>query len=47
MIPANSSVNSDEFWMKEALLRAQRAAAAGEVRVGAIVVKDNQSSGEG
>lgn len=47
MIPVNPSLNSDEFWMKEALLRAQRAAAAGEVPVGAIVVKDNQIIGEG
>lgn len=47
MNPISPSLNSDEFWMNEALLRAQRAAAAGEVPVGAIVVKDNQIIGEG
>lgn len=47
MNPISPSLNSDEFWMNEALLRAQRAAAVGEVPVGAIVVKDNQIIGEG
>lgn len=34
--------NTDEHWMQLALEQAQLAAAAGEVPVGAVLVKDNQ-----
>jgi len=37
----------DEFFMREALSLAQQAAAAGEVPVGAVVVKDGQIVGRG
>ncbi|MCY7294577.1 tRNA adenosine(34) deaminase TadA [Alteromonas sp. a30] len=36
-----------EYWMKEALKLAERAAAVGEIPVGAIVVINNQRVGEG
>ncbi|MGM0678947.1 MAG: deaminase, partial [Pseudomonadota bacterium] len=37
----------DEFWMQRALELARRAEAAGEVPVGAVVVRDEQAIGEG
>lgn len=39
--------HSDEFWMEEALREAQRAEAAGEVPVGAVVVCDGRIVGRG
>lgn len=39
--------NDDEMWMREALLLARRAEAAGEVPVGALVVKDDALLGAG
>ena len=38
---------SDEYWMLEALKRAELAERLGEIPVGAIVVKDNQIIAEG
>jgi tRNA(adenine34) deaminase len=38
---------SDEVWMEEALRCAQRALEAGEVPVGAVVVRDDQIVGRG
>lgn len=38
---------ADEFWMEEALREAQRAQAAGEVPVGAVVVCEEQIVGRG
>jgi len=38
---------SDERWMEEALREAQRAAAAGEVPVGAVVVSEERIVGRG
>ncbi len=38
--------HSDEMWMEEALREAHRALALGEVPVGAVVVRDGQSSVE-
>ena len=38
---------ADEFWMEEALREAQRASAAGEVPVGAVVVAAGQIVGRG
>lgn len=38
---------NDQYWMFQALERADRAAIQGEVPVGAIVVKDNKIVGEG
>ena len=38
---------SDEYWMEQALALADKAAAEGEVPVGAIVVLDNEIIGEG
>lgn len=40
-------VNNDEQWMTYALELAEKAAALGEVPVGAVVVRDNESIGEG
>jgi len=37
----------DQKWMRHALALAQRAAAAGEVPVGAVLVQDGQAIGEG
>lgn len=37
----------DEYWMRKALELARRAEAAGEVPVGAVIVKDNQLLAEG
>lgn len=39
--------NSDELWMEEALREAQRAAALGEVPVGAVVVYEGRVIGRG
>lgn len=41
------TATDDSYWMEQALQRARRAAAAGEVPVGAIVVLDGQIVGEG
>lgn len=38
---------NDEYWMQEALLLARSAAAAGEVPVGALVVREGHKLGEG
>jgi tRNA(adenine34) deaminase len=38
---------SDELWMEEALREAARAAAQGEVPVGAIIVRNNEIVGRG
>ena len=35
-------LQQDEHWMRQALAQAQAAALAGEVPVGAVVVKDGQ-----
>ena len=40
-------MNLDEQWMQEAILLAQQAGAAGEVPVGAVVVKDGAIVGRG
>ena len=37
----------DRYWMRRVLELAQRAAAAGEVPVGAVLVLDNEAVGEG
>ena len=42
-----SGPRPDEFWMEEALREAQRAQAAGEVPVGAVVVYEGQIVGRG
>lgn len=47
MLIANGHVMSDETFMREALGLAKRAAAAGEVPVGAVVVKDGAVAGRG
>jgi tRNA(adenine34) deaminase len=39
--------NSDEIWMEEALRRARRALAEGEVPIGAVVVFDGKLVGSG
>lgn len=39
--------HTDEYWMKEALLRAKRAEQAGEVPVGAVLVLNDELIGEG
>lgn len=39
--------HTDEYWMKEALIRALKAKEAGEVPVGAVLVLDNELIGEG
>ena len=47
-MPTHTSKNSnDEFWMAEALAQAERAQAAGEVPVGAIVVSEGKIVGRG
>jgi len=43
----SDELQSDEFWMEEALREAQRAKAAGEVPVGAIVVCRGKVAGRG
>jgi tRNA(adenine34) deaminase len=40
-------MTEDETWMRRALALAGRAAAAGEVPVGAVLVKDGEAVGEG
>ena len=45
--PAPRRGGSDQAWMRHALMLAERAAGAGEVPVGAVVVKDGQIVGEG
>jgi tRNA(adenine34) deaminase len=40
-------IASDELWMEEALREAQRAAALGEVPVGAVVVRNGEIVGRG
>lgn len=42
-----TELHSHEYWMRRALKLAGHAADAGEVPVGAVVVKDNQLVGEG
>ena len=44
---ASTESRSDELWMEEALRCAQRALEAGEVPVGAVVVRDGQIVGRG
>jgi tRNA(adenine34) deaminase len=44
---AHDRRSSDEVWMEEALRCAQRALEAGEVPVGAVVVRDDQIVGRG
>ncbi|WP_210397593.1 tRNA adenosine(34) deaminase TadA [Motiliproteus sediminis] len=38
---------NDDYWMAQALARAERAEALGEVPVGAVVVRDGELIGEG
>ncbi len=45
--PSDEQLTSDELWMEEALRAAQRAGEAGEVPVGAIVVRDGIIVGRG
>ncbi|WP_348758457.1 tRNA adenosine(34) deaminase TadA [Candidatus Methylocalor cossyra] len=45
--PIQGSVTGDEVWMRQALALAERAAAMGEVPVGAVLVKDGEIVGEG
>lgn len=40
-------MNDDERWMEEAISEARRAAALGEVPVGAVVVRDGEAIGRG
>jgi tRNA(adenine34) deaminase len=40
-------VHTDQHWMEQALLMADKAAEQGEIPVGAILVKDNKVVGEG
>lgn len=42
-----STASDDEKWMREALMLASKAGAAGEVPVGAVVVKDDAIIGRG
>ena len=37
----------DQYWMRQALARADIAASQGEIPVGAVLIKDNQIIGEG
>ncbi len=39
--------NEDEYWMRQALARAEEAAGAGEVPVGAVLVRDGAVLGTG
>ena len=43
----NALLETDEFWMRRALALAERAAAAGEVPVGAVIVQGGELIGEG
>jgi tRNA(adenine34) deaminase len=45
--PATMRPQDDAFWMELALEQARMAAAAGEVPVGALVIKDGQVAGRG
>ena len=45
--PASDRFSSDELWMEEALRCAQRALEAGEVPVGAVVVRNGRVIGRG
>jgi len=47
MIKEQPTPGSDELWMEEALRAAQRALEAGEVPVGAVVVRDGRVVGRG
>lgn len=40
-------VHTDQHWMEQALLLADKAAEQGEIPVGAILIKDNKVVGEG
>ena len=42
MTDSTTPYNNDEFWMRQALALAEEAALAGEIPVGAVLVKDNQ-----
>lgn len=44
---SNSEQHNDAYWMQQALALAEQAAVAGEVPVGAIVVKDGVVIGQG
>lgn len=46
-VTPNTQLADDEQWMRHALQLAERAEAAGEVPVGAVLVKDNQVIAEG
>jgi tRNA(adenine34) deaminase len=46
-VACNVSTDTDIQWMEKALLLARKAEAAGEVPVGAVLVKDNQLIAEG
>ena len=37
----------DEFWMREAISEARKAAAIGEVPIGAVIVRDGEIIGRG
>lgn len=41
------NLRNDEYWMRHALMLAQRAQDEGEVPVGAVLVLDNEAIGEG
>jgi tRNA(adenine34) deaminase len=45
--PRDEQLTSDELWMEEALRAAQRAGEAGEVPVGAVVVRHGKIVGRG
>lgn len=47
MVDVREAYEEDVFWMRRALELAQTAARAGEVPVGAVVVRDGQMVGEG
>ena len=46
-VPDSYPPDSDEYWMAQALQLAERAAQAGEVPVGAVLVRDGKLLGEG
>ena len=47
MTSENLILQDDEFWMSEAIILAQQAGQAGEVPVGALIVKDRDRIGLG
>lgn len=47
MQPETDTQTQDEHWMSYALMLADKAELAGEIPVGAVLVKDNQVIGEG